>query len=126
VDWRLLPILALLHGFSLIDRNNLGIIRVAGAGTALGLGIGERYTIVTVMFFVPFILFGTPYSVIIMLNSTNVAFISRTSCEYLHSQNWTPYILECCGILVGNNLSMQWVCQDMGTTRWSPCSPWSF
>jgi len=58
VDWRLLPILALLHGFSLIDRNNLGIIRVAGAGKALGLEVGNRFTIVTVIFFVPFILFG--------------------------------------------------------------------
>ena len=42
----------------MLDRTNLGLIRVAGADVALGLSIGQRYSIITLIFFVPYIIFG--------------------------------------------------------------------
>ncbi|KAG8883431.1 hypothetical protein FRB98_003127 [Tulasnella sp. 332] len=60
VDWRLIPILSALFGFGLIDRNNIGLVRVSGMDEALGLSIGNRFTIVTVVMLIPLILFVLP------------------------------------------------------------------
>ncbi|KAG8956088.1 hypothetical protein FRC03_010968 [Tulasnella sp. 419] len=65
IDLRLIPILSLLYAFSLIDRTNLGLIRVAGMDRALGLSIGNRYSIVTLLFFVPYIIFELPANIYI-------------------------------------------------------------
>jgi len=54
VDVRLLPILGLLYAFSLMDRNNLGLARIVGAGEELKLNIGSRYSICSLIFFVPY------------------------------------------------------------------------
>ncbi|KAJ8076726.1 hypothetical protein PM082_001149 [Marasmius tenuissimus] len=60
VDFRMLPILALLYSFSLIDRVNLSSARVAGMGKELGLDVGDRYSIANCLYFVPYILLQIP------------------------------------------------------------------
>ena len=50
VDWRLLPILGALYSIALIDRVNVSAARISGMDAALGLSIGDRYTIALVLF----------------------------------------------------------------------------
>ncbi|KAG8834711.1 hypothetical protein FRC17_007617 [Serendipita sp. 399] len=65
VDRRVLPILAALYAISLIDRTNTSNAYVAGAARDLGLYIGSRYTIITVIFFVPYIIFELPSNIVV-------------------------------------------------------------
>ncbi|KZV82342.1 MFS general substrate transporter [Exidia glandulosa HHB12029] len=60
VDYRLLPILGALYAFSLIDRSNLSLARVVGAEVELKLNVGDRYSISTLLFFIPYILLEIP------------------------------------------------------------------
>ncbi|KAJ6589873.1 major facilitator superfamily domain-containing protein [Mycena vulgaris] len=53
VDWRLLPILGLLYALALIDRTNISIARVVGLDEDLGLSIGNRFSIVVGIYFIP-------------------------------------------------------------------------
>ncbi|KAF9255200.1 MFS general substrate transporter [Marasmius fiardii PR-910] len=55
VDFRILPLLGVIYAFALIDRINLGSARVAGMGTDLQLQIGDRYSIASCLYFVPYI-----------------------------------------------------------------------
>ncbi|EME43430.1 hypothetical protein DOTSEDRAFT_54250 [Dothistroma septosporum NZE10] len=64
-DLRLLPILAALYSFALIDRTNLANARVAGANEDLGLSVGERYSIVTMMFFIPYVVLELPSNIVL-------------------------------------------------------------
>jgi hypothetical protein len=50
IDWRLLPILGALYSIALIDRVNISAARISGMDRALGLSIGNRYTIALVLF----------------------------------------------------------------------------
>lgn len=54
IDYRMLPILGLMYSISLIDRTNLGLALVAGMQKDLGLAIGNRYTVVVMIFFVAY------------------------------------------------------------------------
>lgn len=54
VDLRLLPILGVMYSISLIDRTNLGLALVAGMQEDLGLDVGQRYTIIVMVFFVAY------------------------------------------------------------------------
>ncbi|KAF8070733.1 major facilitator superfamily domain-containing protein [Lyophyllum atratum] len=65
VDWRILPLLALLYSFALIDRINLGAAYTAGMGADLGLTKGARYSIATCLYFVPYILFQLPGNLVL-------------------------------------------------------------
>ncbi|EAU83959.1 hypothetical protein CC1G_09841 [Coprinopsis cinerea okayama7 len=65
VDWRMLPLLGLLYAVALIDRTNLGIARTAGMQEDLRLDIGERYSIASMIYFVPYILFQIPANLIL-------------------------------------------------------------
>lgn len=65
VDLRLLPILAALYSFALIDRTNLANARVAGAGTDLDLSVGERYSILVLVFFIPYTLLELPSNIVL-------------------------------------------------------------
>lgn len=65
IDWRMLPILSAMYSISLIDRTNLGLALVAGLQRDLGLGIGNRYTIVVMVFFVAYILFEIPSNLVL-------------------------------------------------------------
>ncbi|KAJ7502985.1 major facilitator superfamily domain-containing protein [Mycena galericulata] len=65
VDLHILPIVALLYSFALIDRINLGAARTAGMGPALNLQIGARFSIATVVYFIPYILLQIPGNMVI-------------------------------------------------------------
>ncbi|CAN9417681.1 unnamed protein product [Alternaria alternata] len=60
IDLRLLPTLAVIYAFALIDRVNLPNARIAGMDEDLGLSIGSRYSILTMIFFIPYIIFQFP------------------------------------------------------------------
>lgn len=60
VDRRLLPVCGALYAVSLIDRLNLPNARLAGMDEALGISIGNRYSIITMVFFIGYILFDFP------------------------------------------------------------------
>ncbi|KAF8963681.1 major facilitator superfamily domain-containing protein [Flammula alnicola] len=60
VDWRILPLLGMLSALSLIDRSNLGLARTAGMDHDLRLHIGSRFSVVSCIYFVPYILFQLP------------------------------------------------------------------
>jgi hypothetical protein len=52
IDIRLLPCLAVIYAFAMIDRVNLPNARIAGMDEDLGLSIGDRYSLVVMIFFV--------------------------------------------------------------------------
>ncbi|KIW94130.1 uncharacterized protein Z519_05446 [Cladophialophora bantiana CBS 173.52] len=60
VDRRLLPLCGALYAVSLIDRLNLPNARLAGMDAALGLSIGNRYSILTMAFFIGYIICDFP------------------------------------------------------------------
>ncbi|KAK0195772.1 major facilitator superfamily domain-containing protein [Armillaria mellea] len=60
VDLRLLPVLGTLYALALIDRSNMGVARLAGMGKALELSVGARYSIVSCIYFIPYILLELP------------------------------------------------------------------
>jgi hypothetical protein len=66
VDRRLIPVLSMMYAISLIDRTNLAIARAANENhmnTELGTGgDNDRYSIITLTFFVPYIIFELPVS----------------------------------------------------------------
>ncbi|KAF1812028.1 retrograde regulation protein 2 [Eremomyces bilateralis CBS 781.70] len=65
IDLRLLPILGLMYSISLVDRTNLGLAMVAGMETDLGLDVGDRYTVIVMVFFVAYIVFEIPSNLIL-------------------------------------------------------------
>lgn len=52
IDLRLLPVLAVIYAFALIDRVNLPNARIAGMDDDLELSVGDRYSLVVMIFFV--------------------------------------------------------------------------
>lgn len=69
IDWRLLPILGAMYTISQIDRGNLGLARSANNGkmnTELDLtinnGNNNRYSIITLAFFIPYLILEVPVS----------------------------------------------------------------
>lgn len=65
VDWRLIPILGALYGISIIDRTNLAFARQANGlqmDKEIGTGVGYHYSIVTLVFFIPYVIFELPVS----------------------------------------------------------------
>ncbi|GJN92860.1 hypothetical protein Rhopal_005900-T1 [Rhodotorula paludigena] len=50
---------------SLIDRTNISVARTVGMAVDLELTVGERYSIITCIFFVPYILFEIPSNLVI-------------------------------------------------------------
>ncbi|TXT04324.1 hypothetical protein VHUM_04211 [Vanrija humicola] len=65
VDLRLVPVLSMMYCISLIDRTNLGLARQANGlqmQKDLKLGIGQRFSIATLVFFIPYILLEIPVS----------------------------------------------------------------
>lgn len=60
IDLRLLPLLGMLYALALIDRTNLGVARIAGMERDLELSVGSRYSIVSALYFIPYIIFQLP------------------------------------------------------------------
>ncbi|KAG6842146.1 hypothetical protein C0991_001639 [Blastosporella zonata] len=65
IDLRMLPLLGLLYSIALIDRTNLGIARVAGMQVDLRLDLGDRYSIASCLYFVPYIILQLPSNVVL-------------------------------------------------------------
>ncbi|GAA6053960.1 hypothetical protein JCM3770_004642 [Rhodotorula araucariae] len=65
IDWRLIPILSAVYAISLIDRTNISIARTVGMGKDLKLTVGERYSIISCIFFVPYVMFELPSNLLI-------------------------------------------------------------
>lgn len=65
VDVRLLIILGAMYSIALIDRTNLSIVRLTGAAVDLQLTVGERYSIISCLFFVPYIIFELPSNIVL-------------------------------------------------------------
>ncbi|KAF2187325.1 MFS general substrate transporter [Zopfia rhizophila CBS 207.26] len=63
VDFRMVPILGLLYMWALIDRVNLPVIQIAGMAKELGTNQGNRYTLITMIFFITYILFDYPSNI---------------------------------------------------------------
>ncbi|KAL4787065.1 major facilitator superfamily domain-containing protein [Aspergillus varians] len=64
IDLRLVTITGLAYCVSLMDRTNLSMAAVAGMIEDLELYIGYRYSIVILMFFVPYVIFQPPMTVV--------------------------------------------------------------
>lgn len=57
VDLRLLPALGLMYGISLMDRKNVSNAFIAGMGHELHLTEGYGYSIITLSFFISYVVF---------------------------------------------------------------------
>ncbi|KAH8807841.1 retrograde regulation protein 2 [Xylogone sp. PMI_703] len=64
VDYRLVTTLGVLYCASLMDRTNLGSAAIAGMTVDLKL-VGSRYNIITLIFFIPYVLFQPPATVLL-------------------------------------------------------------
>jgi len=60
VDLRLIPALGLMYGVSLMDRKNVSNAYIAGMRVDLELGISYRYSLITLVFFVTYVIFQPP------------------------------------------------------------------
>ncbi|EMD86532.1 hypothetical protein COCC4DRAFT_167009 [Bipolaris maydis ATCC 48331] len=95
VDWRLLPILGALYSIALIDRTNISNARVAGMGQDLRLDIGERYTIVLVMFFPTYFFLELPSNIVL---------------RKVGSANWLSFIAVSWGaVMIGQAFVKSWI-----------------
>ncbi|EHA27615.1 hypothetical protein ASPNIDRAFT_185046 [Aspergillus niger ATCC 1015] len=65
VDRRLVTMAGLAYCISLMDRTNLSMAAVAGMTKDLQLGVGTRYSVVILVFFIPYVVFQPPMTVII-------------------------------------------------------------
>lgn len=64
IDRRLVLTLGFMYCVSLMDRTNLGIAVVAGMGVDMVL-IGERYSIIVLLFFITYVLLQPPATVVL-------------------------------------------------------------
>lgn len=94
IDFRLLPWLALMYSISFVDRTNLGLALVAGLQQQLDLQIGDRYTIIVMIFFIAYILFELPSNVV----------LQRVGCA-----NWLTFLGVSFGcVLIGMGFAKHW------------------
>ncbi|KAL6352500.1 hypothetical protein LRP88_14267 [Fusarium phalaenopsidis] len=64
IDFRLIPIMAVLYLLAHIDQDNIGNAKIEGMDKNLGL-TGNQYNIASTIFFVPYIIFEIPSSIIL-------------------------------------------------------------
>ncbi|KAF5568716.1 tartrate transporter [Fusarium phyllophilum] len=67
IDFRLLPIMAVLYLLAHIDRGNIGNAKIEGMDKDLGL-VGNQYNIASTIFFVPYIIFEVPSNIVLKKN----------------------------------------------------------
>ncbi|KAH3903761.1 hypothetical protein HBI56_170250 [Parastagonospora nodorum] len=95
IDVRLLPTLAVIYAFALIDRVNLPNARIAGMDVDLQLSVGSRYSILTMIFFIPYIIFQFPANIFI---------------RYLGPAVWLPSLVVCWGaVTIGMGFTTTWL-----------------
>ncbi|KAK5453288.1 hypothetical protein LTS15_006473 [Exophiala xenobiotica] len=66
IDYRLLPILALLYLLTFLDKGNIGNAKVAGMAEDLHL-TGTQYNIALTLFFIPYAIFEVPSNIVLKL-----------------------------------------------------------
>jgi MFS family permease len=94
IDWRLIPILSVTYSISLIDRQNVANANVAGMKKALELAVGNRYSVVLLVFFAPYVLFELP---------------SNLALRKVGAANWLSLITVCWGTtIVGMGFATNW------------------
>jgi hypothetical protein len=97
VDRRLVLTLGFLYCVSLMDRTNLGIAVVAGMGVDLVL-IGERYSIIVLLFFITYVLLQPPATVVLrkvgprIFLPTITLLWGLTMIAFGFVKNWTDLI----------------------------------
>ncbi|KAF9883929.1 hypothetical protein FE257_002672 [Aspergillus nanangensis] len=64
IDRRLVTITGLAYCVSLMDRTNLSMAAIAGMTKELELETGTRYSLIVLMFFVPYVIFQPPMTII--------------------------------------------------------------
>ncbi|KAH8687101.1 major facilitator superfamily domain-containing protein [Tricladium varicosporioides] len=64
IDRRLVTTLGFLYMCSLMDRTNLGAANIAGMAKGLHL-VGDRYSLIVLIFFIPYVLFQPPATVVL-------------------------------------------------------------
>jgi len=60
IDLRLIPALGLMYGVSLMDRKNVSNAYIAGMKVDLDLEISYRYSLITLTFFITYVIFQAP------------------------------------------------------------------
>lgn len=101
LDFRILPILALVYAFAFIDRINLGAAYAAGMNVTLDLTVGARYSIVTCLYFVPYIIFQLPGNIVL---------------RKLGVRNWLTFLVFAWGMVqLGMGFVKNW--QELLATR---------
>ncbi|KAG6877354.1 hypothetical protein C0993_008252 [Termitomyces sp. T159_Od127] len=65
VDLRILPLLGLIFAVAVVDRINTGVARIAGMEKDLRLDVGNRYSIVACIYFIPYILLQLPSNIVL-------------------------------------------------------------
>ncbi|OJD23005.1 hypothetical protein ACJ73_05645 [Blastomyces percursus] len=64
IDFRLIPALGLMYGISLMDRKNVSNAAIAGMRNDLDLLQGYRYSLITLTFFITYVIFQPPMTVL--------------------------------------------------------------
>lgn len=64
IDLRLIPALGFMYGISLMDRKNVSNAAIAGMREDLDLLEGYRYSLITLCFFITYVIFQPPMTVI--------------------------------------------------------------
>jgi MFS family permease len=64
IDCRLIPALGLMYGISLMDRKNVSNAAVAGMRKDLDLLTGYKYSLITLVFFLTYVIFQPPATVL--------------------------------------------------------------
>ncbi|EXJ83950.1 hypothetical protein A1O3_04617 [Capronia epimyces CBS 606.96] len=67
IDYRLLPLLAVLYLLAYIDRSNIGNAKIAGMQEDLKLGTGLKYNTALTVFFVPYSLLEVPSNIMLKI-----------------------------------------------------------
>ncbi|KAK2732399.1 hypothetical protein FQN57_002922 [Myotisia sp. PD_48] len=95
VDFRLIPILGALYAISGIDRINLSAARVAGMHLDLRFDIGNRYSIVVLMFFITYFIFEIPSNIVL---------------RKVGAANWLAFLAMGWGLVIlGAGFAKHWV-----------------
>ncbi|KFZ04365.1 hypothetical protein V502_10206 [Pseudogymnoascus sp. VKM F-4520 (FW-2644)] len=67
IDRRLLSVVGLVYCISLLDRGNFALANSAGMKKDLELSVGNRYSLIALIFFVPYIIFEFPSTILIRI-----------------------------------------------------------
>ncbi|RKL51176.1 hypothetical protein BFJ72_g629 [Fusarium proliferatum] len=84
IDFRLLPIMAVLYLLAHIDRGNIGNAKIEGMDKDLGL-VGNQYNIASTIFFVPYIIFEVPSNIVL---------------KKVRASIWLSFLIICWGIVM--------------------------